>query len=467
MPLTRRALMLSTAAAGLAGFAGLAALPAFAARVQGRMPLPAGIWRSRTTADLFAVGERACRTYTLYGDAATLADETDLSDVEGQVLETRLDDEGHLEVEYWGTVTRFQYERLDGWPAVPRLEDDDWIFDPNRTVAAFFDILSGHFAFAAERGIDWGALRADCEAAFRRGPANQAHLFDTLAETLRTLEDGHGSLKGLERYEDSRPWEGQFYGAWKAAGGRAVDGDYSDGFTRSWLDHVRRSILSASGHVAARDTVAWGRLSDGLGYISLMACEGLSDTEGGHADVLAARRIFDRVIRDLADARGLIVDLRCNPGGWDRVALTLASHLTDRTVRAFTKQPVRHGSGLQVQTIEVAPAQGARFTGPVAVLTSDSTVSAAEVGALALRALPNTRSFGRSTYGALSDPYRYRLPNGWKGTLSNEIYRSWDGAVYEGSGIPPDQPSAEPSARDFWGSIDAQTTDAKTWLLAL
>lgn len=48
------------------------------------MPLPAGIWRSRTTADLFAVGERACRTYTLYDDVAALTDETDLSDVEGK-----------------------------------------------------------------------------------------------------------------------------------------------------------------------------------------------------------------------------------------------------------------------------------------------------------------------------------------------------------------------------------------------
>ena len=107
------------------------------------------------------------------------------SDVEGEVLETRLDDEGHLEVEYWGTVTRFQYERMDGWPAQPRLEDDAWISDPNRTVAAFFDVLSGHFAFAAERGIDWAALRADCDAALRRGPASQEHLFDTLAESLR------------------------------------------------------------------------------------------------------------------------------------------------------------------------------------------------------------------------------------------------------------------------------------------
>jgi C-terminal processing protease CtpA/Prc len=84
-----------------------------------------------------------------------------------------------------------------------------------------------------------------------------------------------------------------------------------------------------------------------------------------------------------------------------------------------------------------------------------------------LRARPNTRSFGRPTYGALSDPFYYRLPNGWKGAVSNEIYRASDGQVYEGVGIPPDHPSAEPSASAFWETLDAQLRDAETWLLAL
>ena len=79
--------------------------------------------------------------------------------------------------------------------------------------------------------------------------------------------------------------------------------------------------------------------------------------------------------------------------------------------------------------------------------TLPTVLSAAEVGTLAFRALPNTRSFGRPTYGALSDPFYFRLPNGWKGAVSNEIYRASDGNVYEGSGVPPDQLSAEPSAR--------------------
>ena len=159
MPLTRRALMLSAAAAapvcrpdGASGVRGTGPGAHAASRrdlafANHRRPLRR---RRAGVPDLYPLRRRRWRWPM----------RRTWSDIEGEVLETRLDDEGHLEVEYWGTVTRFQYERMDGWPALPRLGTTTWVSDPNRTVAAFFDVLSGHFAFAAEQGIDWTALRA-------------------------------------------------------------------------------------------------------------------------------------------------------------------------------------------------------------------------------------------------------------------------------------------------------------------
>lgn len=46
--------------------------------------------------------------------------------------------------------------------------------------------------------------------------------------------------------------------------------------------------------------------------------------------------------------------------------------------------------------------------------------------------------------GVFSDTLYRRLPNGWEFTLSNEIYRAPDGALFEGVGIPPQQDSAAP-----------------------
>jgi hypothetical protein len=244
MPLTRRALIASAAAASL-----MAPL-ALAARNHPRTPLPAGIWRSRTTADLLVFEGRAARTYTRYDNALALVDESSLEDIERETREAVIHDDGHLELEYWGTVTRFQYDRADGWPEAPRLGDGNWVADPGPNVAAFFDALTGHFAFAREQGIDWTKLRADCDAALRRGPASQEHLFDTLAGVMRQLNDGHGYLRGMDRREESLPSASPLYKAWKAAGGRPADGDFWDGFSGDWLHHVQHHILS--GDMAVR-----------------------------------------------------------------------------------------------------------------------------------------------------------------------------------------------------------------------
>ena len=73
MPLTRRALILSAAAASLMG--PLAPM-ALATSTRPRTSLPAGIWRSRTTADLLVFDHQACRTYTCYDNALALVDES-------------------------------------------------------------------------------------------------------------------------------------------------------------------------------------------------------------------------------------------------------------------------------------------------------------------------------------------------------------------------------------------------------
>lgn len=182
MRLTRRALIASTAAAAATG---IVASLASADRTVPRGTLPTGLWRSRTTADLLAVDRSACRTYTRYDTMMALVDESPRDGIEKELIEARLEtDPGRgdrLELEYWGTVTRFVYDREADWPAMRRLGGDDWISDPSRTVDAFFKAVSGHFAFAPEAGIDWTDLRAETDAALRRGSSEPGALFDALA----------------------------------------------------------------------------------------------------------------------------------------------------------------------------------------------------------------------------------------------------------------------------------------------
>ncbi len=70
------------------------------------------------------------------------------------------------------------------------------------------------------------------------------------------------------------------------------------------------------------------------------------------------------------------------------------------------------------------------------MLTSPYTASAAETTILATMNFPHFKRVGSNTNGALSDLLLKELPNGWLYALSNEVYETMDGIVYEVSGIP-------------------------------
>ena len=78
------------------------------------------------------------------------------------------------------------------------------------------------------------------------------------------------------------------------------------------------------------------------------------------------------------------------------------------------------------------------YTKPVILLTSASTVSAAEVFVLIMRNFDNVVIVGEPTQGAFSDALEKILPNGIAFSLSNEQYRSVDEEWFERSGIPVD-----------------------------
>ena len=96
------------------------------------------------------------------------------------------------------------------------------------------------------------------------------------------------------------------------------------------------------------------------------------------------------------------------------------------------------------------PSSRVRFEGPLHVLTSDITMSAAETLVLSLRALPQVTLVGQATRGAFSNVLEKPLPHGTHVMLSNEVYEDPDGECYEGRGIPPDVPIVVFDPADPW-----------------
>ena len=96
------------------------------------------------------------------------------------------------------------------------------------------------------------------------------------------------------------------------------------------------------------------------------------------------------------------------------------------------------------KTISIKPIDPS-YGKSVYILTSSYSVSAAETMILSTLNFPNFKKVGATTRGAFSNLLEKKLPNGWAYTLSNEIYESINGKVYEAIGIPPDYKIEYPS----------------------
>jgi carboxyl-terminal processing protease len=160
------------------------------------------------------------------------------------------------------------------------------------------------------------------------------------------------------------------------------------------------------------------------------------DFSRGDDDAEALGRALDEAMALFEGARAVIVDVSMNDGGEDVLARAVAARFAAKRTLAYSKY-AGDAPGATPQAIYLEPAVAPRYLGPVYLLTSNVTVSAAEILTMAMRALPNVTHVGQATRGSLSDMLAKRLPNGWSVTLSNEVYLDADGKRWEARGVPP------------------------------
>jgi hypothetical protein len=276
------------------------------------------------------------------------------------------------------------------------------------------------YAFFGLRGVDWEARVADYRK--RITPATgEAELFDLLSELVAPLDDAHVGLHGPRGRESSsaapRAWEGE---------------------AQLMVDAIKANYLEGPPRKAAGGMLVYGRLRAGPAYIFLKGMGGYS--EGSFAESKAALDAgLDEALSFAAGAPGLVLDIRLNGGGHDAHSLQVAARFARERILAFSRRTRSAFGWTDEERFYVEPAEGRpRWDGPLAILVSGATASAAENLVLALAALPGTTVVGEDTRGAFSDMLMKRLPNGWLYTISNEEYRDADGRCYEKSGYPPE-----------------------------
>ena len=140
-------------------------------------------------------------------------------------------------------------------------------------------------------------------------------------------------------------------------------------------------------------------------------------------------------------AKGIVLDLRGDPGGLLSEAVSAASAFLDGG-------PVVQLSGRTVpkQTLDAQP--GGDTTTPVAVLVDGGTASAAEILAGALRDRGRAVLIGSRTFGKGSVQRVVPLSDGSSFELTVATYSTPDGHAVDGVGIAPDivVPATDPPA---------------------
>lgn len=322
--------------------------------------------------------------------------------------------------------------------------------DPEYVLAVLWHAFRENYAFFEQRGVDWGGLYDRLRPRALKARTDE-ELFAVLREAVEALDDGHVDLTaGVRRFDGGRL--GELRESWLAERGIPADRwrDVANDYRVSVDAHVA-GLLGKTRKTGAHGILAWGWLRPGVGYLSIASMymtvpKGLPALRTA-AQLEAIDDAMSRAIADLAKARAVVLDVRFNGGGYDSLALRIAGFFTSKPRVAMTKQAVFRGGLTDAQPLMIEPRGHRQYLGPVFVLQSGSTVSAAEIFVIATKALPNVKRIGTRTYGALSDAMEKELPKGWKVTISNEVYLAADGRSYEHIGVPPDIPIEVPETQ--------------------
>lgn len=169
----------------------------------------------------------------------------------------------------------------------------------------------------------------------------------------------------------------------------------------------------------------------------------------------AADAPFAAAVDRFRGARGIVIDLRGNPGGLAGMIMGISGHFfAERTALGTMKMRkseltfFANPRASRPDGTAVAP-----FTGPVAILVDGLTGSASECFAGGMQAVGRARVFGETTMGQALPASFTKLPNG--DTLLHAIadFVTADGTRLEGRGVVPDQavpldPAALAAGRD-------------------
>lgn len=140
-------------------------------------------------------------------------------------------------------------------------------------------------------------------------------------------------------------------------------------------------------------------------------------------------------VASFARAKGVILDLRGNPGGIGAMAPGAAGLFIDEKNRFLGTMKTR-----QTELRFVVNPQVIQYSGPLALLIDERSASTTEIFASGMQDLNRARIFGSTSAGAALPSTFERLPNGDGFQYAFADYTTAQGTMLEGHGVIPDEP---------------------------
>ncbi|OUJ70374.1 S41 family peptidase [Hymenobacter crusticola] len=274
-----------------------------------------------------------------------------------------------------------------------------------------FDRLYG--AFEVKR-VNWQALHDEYRPQVTLATTDR-ELVAIMSKLLDHLDDNHIFIRPLQA-SGAPNYNGGILG-------RRSFEDYDKAVAERYL--VTRKTYG--------NDMIYGWLTPEVGYLNLLAF----DNDFGYY-----AKAMDTVLGELKEAKGIVVEMRENDGGEDRVAQYIANRFASARHLSFTSR-VRNGPrhtdfGPELR-FYTEPQGSFQYTKPVVVLQRRATFSSGETFVLAMKQNQNVVTVGDSTGGGFSDAVRHELPNGWNIRVPIADVRAADGKSYESIGLAPDR----------------------------
>lgn len=316
---------------------------------------------------------------------------------------------------------------------------------PLANYQVFWETFAEQYPFFALRHMDWAAV----DKKFRSQVTpdmKPEELFRIFSDMLDPLHDAHTFIhaKSIQkRFHGFRPSADAMQRKNVARITAIIETKYVSGGLHDFCNkQLQFGLLRSLPHAPLSDSEGSGR-TDGIGYLRIHSFSDYSDDREFAKQLDALEIALDDIFKDSTKLTGLVIDVRINGGGSDVFGISIASRLTTQEYLAYSKvirNDIRdpdHRTAPQPVIVHVS--QRAGFRGPVVLLTSADSVSAAETFTMAvLDRAPHVVRVGSNTQGVFSDVLGRKLPNGWTFGLPNEIYLTKDGKAFDGAGVPPD-----------------------------